>query len=281
MSNNHDNHNKHDSHHEHHILSTSLALKVWGALICLTFITVAVAQIDLGALNFTVAMLVATIKASIVCIWFMGLKYDHKENTVIFTTSIIFLAIFMILTFGDLLTRGNVYTDANKSSVPDSFTSGAVVKSKFTKPWVSTPELIAQGKELYQNQCVICHGAAGKGDGVAAAGLNPKPRNFTATDGWKNGRKPSQIYGTLTKGLGGMPAFASSPPDDRWGLVHYVRTLGAHESEKDSPADLQKVGIDPTKEDGGGSTEKVIPVDLAIEQITSGASNDAPVKGKK
>jgi len=124
MSENHnkDQHQHGHDHHEHHILSTSMALKVWGALMVLTVITVAVAQIDLGALNFTVAMLVATIKASIVCMFFMGLKYDHKENTVIFTTSIIFLAIFMILTFGDLITRGDVYVKDGKI-IPDSFTA--------------------------------------------------------------------------------------------------------------------------------------------------------------
>lgn len=281
MSENH-NQDKHhhgkDGHHEHHILSTGMALKVWGTLMVLTFITVAVAQIDLGFLNFTVAMLVATIKASIVCMFFMGLKYDHKENTVIFSTSLIFLLIFMILTFGDLLTRGDVYVKDNKI-VPDTFTAGVVVKSKFEKAWVSTPELIAHGKQQFQTQCVTCHGAEGKGNGVAAAGLNPKPRNFTAGDGWKRGRKASQLYATLTNpsGLNGMPAFGSLPADDRWGLVHYVRTLGPHEGEKDTPADLQKIGVDPTKADGGGSSEKSIPVDLAIEQLASGVADAAAV----
>ncbi len=269
MSNHSNHHQGKDSHHQHHILSTAMALKVWGVLIALTFVTVAVAQVDLGALNFTVAMLVATIKATIVCMFFMGLKYDHKENAVIFSTSVIFLAIFMILTFGDLMTRGDVYVKDNKI-VPDSFSAGAVVKSKFSKPWVATPELIAHGKEQFQTQCVTCHGAAGDGNGVAAAGLNPKPRNFTATDGWKQGRKPSQIFATITKGLGGMPSFASAPSDDRWGLVHYVRTMGAHANEKDTPADLQKIGIDPNKADGGGGGEKAIPVDLAIDQLSEG-----------
>lgn len=275
---NKDNHGK-DSGHHHHILSTSMALKVWVALMVLTFITVAVAQIDLGALNFTVALLVASIKATLVCMFFMGLKYDHKENTVIFSTSIIFLAIFMILTFGDLITRGDVYVKDNKM-IPDSFTEGAVVKSKFTKPWVSTPELVAHGKEQFKTQCVTCHGAEGKGDGVAAAGLNPKPRNFTVAEGWKNGRKPSQIFATLMKGLGGMPSFASAPSDDRWGLSQYVATLSGT-AEKDTAADLAKIGIDPNKEDGGGGGEKVIPIGLAIDQMSSGAVDAAPAKTHK
>jgi caa(3)-type oxidase subunit IV len=266
MSDQHSNHSHGSGDHEHHILSTSMALKVWGALIALTLITVGVAQIDLGFANFAVAMVVASIKASLVCIFFMGLKWDHKENTVIFSTSIIFMSIFMILTFGDLLTRGDVYVQDGKI-IPDGAVA-AVTKSQFKQPWVATPELLAHGKEQFQNQCVVCHGAEGKGNGAASGGLNPKPRNFTAAEGWKNGRKPSQIFGTLTHGLNAMPSFGTLPPDDRWSLVHYVRSLGPHENEKDTPEDLKKIGIDPTKEDGGGGGEKSIPVDLAIDQMT-------------
>ncbi|MBS1960286.1 MAG: c-type cytochrome [Bdellovibrionales bacterium] len=254
-----------DHKHQHHIMSKSMALKVWGALMVLTFVTVVVAQIDLGAANFVVAMIVATIKASLVCLFFMGLKYDDKENAVIFCTSFIFLTIFMILTFGDLLTRGDVYVKDGKI-IPD----GAIgqTKSKFVKPWIATPEMIAHGKELYASNCVVCHGPEGKGDGPGGAALNPHPRNFTQAADWKNGRKPSQIFETLTKGLNAMPSFSTASTDDRWSLVHYVRTLGPHESEKDTPEDLKKIGIDPTKEDGGGGAEKAIPIGLAIDRMT-------------
>ncbi|MBU6154398.1 MAG: c-type cytochrome [Bdellovibrionales bacterium] len=256
----------HHSNQQHHILSNSMAAKIFGTLLVLTVVTVWVAQFDLGALNFTVAMLVASVKAALVCLFFMGLKYDHKENTVIFSTSFLFLVIFMILTFSDLLTRGDVYVKDMKKIIPD----GAVAtqsKSKYESPWVSNAELIAHGKELFAAQCVTCHGAGGGGDGVAAAGLNPKPRNFTVSDGWKNGRKPSAIYVTLTKGLNSMPAFASLPSDDRWALAHYVRTLGPHESEKDSPEDLRKSGIDASG-GGSGGGEKQIPIGVAIDLMS-------------
>ena len=150
--------------------------------------------------------------------------------------------------------------------VPESASGPA--KSKFKKAWIATPELVAHGKEQFQAQCVACHGAEGQGNGPAAAGLNPKPRNFTSADNWKNGRKPSQIFGTLTKGLNAMPSFASLPSDDRWSLVAFIRTLGPHEGEKDSDADLKKVGIDPASEDGGGGGEKSIPVGVAIDQMS-------------
>jgi len=238
-----------------------MAWKIFGGLIFLTFVTVGVAQVDLGALNFVVAMLVASVKASLVCMFFMGLKYDHKENTVIFSTAFIFMAIFMILTFGDLITRGDVYVKDLAHIVPEGAVQ-ASGKSKYEKPWESNAELVSAGKALYASNCVTCHGADGQGNGPAAAGLNPKPRNFTAGEGWKNGRKPSQIFGTLTKGLNAMPVFGTLPPDDRWALVHYVRTLGPHASETDSADDLKKAGLG---EGGGGGGEKSIPVGAAIE----------------
>lgn len=40
---------------------------------------------------------------------------------------------------------------------------------------------MASGKKVYETNCVLCHGASGKGDGAGAAALNPKPRNFTDT----------------------------------------------------------------------------------------------------
>ena len=259
-----DHHSEHHSDQQHHVLSNSMAARIFGALLVLTVVTVWVAQFDLGAWNFTVAMLVASVKATLVCLFFMGLKYDHKENTVIFSTSFIFMTIFMILTFGDLLTRGDVYVKDMKKIIPDGAVA-AQTKSKYESPWLSNAELVSHGKELFAAQCVTCHGAGGAGNGVAAAGLNPKPRNFTVGEGWKNGRKASAIFGTLTKGLNSMPAFASLPPDDRWALSHYVRTLGPHESEKDSADDLKKAGIDASGSGGGSSGEKQIPVDAAIE----------------
>ena len=82
----------------------------------------------------------------------------------------------------------------------------------------------SDGKKLYVQYCVVCHGDKGEGDGIAAAGLNPKPADHSAekiqkqTDGaifWKmtTGRPPMAAYeSTLTK-------------QQRWQLVNYIRTL--------------------------------------------------------
>jgi mono/diheme cytochrome c family protein len=43
----------------------------------------------------------------------------------------------------------------------------------------ANPKLLARGEVLFKQNCTSCHGDAGRGDGPAAATLNPKPRNFT------------------------------------------------------------------------------------------------------
>ena len=253
----------HSQHQHHHILPIPIALTVGGALLVLTVITVALAKVDLGPLNFVVAFFVATVKASLVCLFFMNLRYDRRENAVIFLTSFLFLAIFMVITATDMFFRGDVYVkpgDAAKYA-------GSTV-SKLKNPWIATPELLARGRDQFHLQCVACHGVAGKGDGPAAAALNPHPRDFTQGEGWKNGRKPTLVFKTLKEGLGNMPSFSSLPADDRWALAHYVMTLGPKPVPQDAPADFAKTGIDPNK--AGGSEEKVaeIPVDIAIERMS-------------
>jgi len=256
----HDHHsdNEHSGSSHHFILPDKLAYKIAGALLFFTFITVWIGQFDFGKWNFFVAMLIATVKGSLVALFFMGLKYDKKENTVIMIGSLLFFAIFMALTFTDLLFRQPMNINPALLAPP----KGA---SQFKRAWVSSPELLKHGEELFKMQCVSCHGDRGAGDGVAAAALNPKPRNFTLDADWVNGRKPSQVFETLTKGVNAMPSFGSLSLDDRWSLVHYVLALGP-DAPKDTDADLVKVGIDPTKEDGGlGGGDKSIPIDTAID----------------
>jgi mono/diheme cytochrome c family protein len=86
-------------------------------------------------------------------------------------------------------------------------------------------ELAAKGKALFTTTCVSCHGADGKGDGVAGAALNPKPRNFTSSSGWVNGSKISGIYKTLSEGVPGsaMVAFDTFSPEEKVAFAQYIR----------------------------------------------------------
>lgn len=258
----HGSHGGHSAHAgSHHVLSPINSLKVFGALIFFTVVTVGVAFVDLGVLNFPIAVAVATVKALLVVMFFMNVRYEPKENGVIFGTSFVFLMIFLVLTGFDLFYRRDPQPKAIAAAA-----SGEA--AKFTKPWESSPEIIAYGKGLFDIQCVSCHGASGKGDGVAAAALNPKPRNFTSDAEWKNGRKVTEIFGTLSKGLNAMPSFGSLPAVDRWALVHYVLHFGSQPPASGS-GDFAKIGVDPTKE-LKSENKKVLPVDFAIERVATG-----------
>jgi cytochrome c oxidase subunit 4 len=95
----------HDDH-AHHVLPLKVYIGVLGALLVLTVVTVAVAQVDLGgAGNIVVAMVVATIKASLVGLFFMHLLYDKKIYLFTLLSSVIFLAIFIVLTMFDTQRR--------------------------------------------------------------------------------------------------------------------------------------------------------------------------------
>ena len=89
-----------------HVLPLRTYLLVWIALLALTFVTVRVSYFDFGTWNLIVAMAVATVKASLVALFFMHLKYDEKFNGVIFLGSLAFLGIFFVLTLADTLHRG-------------------------------------------------------------------------------------------------------------------------------------------------------------------------------
>ncbi|MBK9973574.1 MAG: cytochrome C oxidase subunit IV family protein [Planctomycetes bacterium] len=91
----------HDSHdHGHggalpgtigHVTSVGTLVKVFLTLVCLTLATIAVARMDFGRLNVVGALVIASIKGSIVALWFMHLRYDKRFNFFILFGSIIFL----------------------------------------------------------------------------------------------------------------------------------------------------------------------------------------------
>jgi mono/diheme cytochrome c family protein len=102
--------------------------------------------------------------------------------------------------------------------------SPPVAVAQFLNP---TQQIIDKGKTTYSTTCASCHGADGKGDGVAGATLNPKPRNFHDLNGWKNGTSITMIYKTLEKGIPntGMASFSNLSPEDRLSIIAYIRSL--------------------------------------------------------
>jgi mono/diheme cytochrome c family protein len=93
------------------------------------------------------------------------------------------------------------------------------------------PEAVDRGRALYAEHCESCHGPKGKGDGPDAKPGHEAPHDLS--DPALQGRlTDGEILWKVTEGRsdGGhvlMPGFAEDIPseEDRWKLVHYVRTL--------------------------------------------------------
>jgi cytochrome c oxidase subunit 4 len=73
-------------------------------MVC-TAITVAVAFVDLGPLNSIVAMTIAVLKATLVVLFFMHVKYSSKLTWAVVIGSVFWLGILIVMTAGDYLTR--------------------------------------------------------------------------------------------------------------------------------------------------------------------------------
>lgn len=95
-------HADHEEAHPH-VVPAAILLRVWGALLFLTVVTVAVTWVNLGPLSVPVALGIATVKAILVALFFMHLKYDRPFNAVVLVSSIFFVILFLGLALLDTL----------------------------------------------------------------------------------------------------------------------------------------------------------------------------------
>ena len=89
-----------------HIVPKSTYYLIFAALMVGTAITVAVAFIDLGAMNTVVALGIACTKATLVVLFFMHVKYSTRLTWAVVVGSVFWLGILLALTLSDYLTRG-------------------------------------------------------------------------------------------------------------------------------------------------------------------------------
>ena len=100
-------HNNHD-HGFAHPIPVRLLIGVFLCLVGLTILTVVVNDLPLGNLDIWIALIIATIKASLVLLFFMHMYWEKGINIVAFFTSLLFVALFIGLALMD--------TGANRDS---------------------------------------------------------------------------------------------------------------------------------------------------------------------
>ena len=79
------------------------------------------------------------------------------------------------------------------------------------------------GRPLFQENCVICHGKAGKGDGEAAAAMKPRPKSLA--DKAVQAQTDGELFWKISEGREAMPGWKSISEKERWALVHQIRGL--------------------------------------------------------
>lgn len=105
-----DHHGLHGHHGFSHVASVKVLLGTGGSLLFLTIVTVLATKIDFGSgPNLAIAMLIAVIKATLVVLFFMHLKYDKAFHAVIFVSALLASALFVGFTLMD----SNQYQHSN------------------------------------------------------------------------------------------------------------------------------------------------------------------------
>jgi putative copper resistance protein D len=87
---------------------------------------------------------------------------------------------------------------------------------------------VMHGAHIYADNCALCHGADGKGNGPSAAGLAARPADLTAPH--LSAYTPGDFFWWVSNGggNGAMPGFAGiMSPADRWDVINFIRARAA------------------------------------------------------
>ncbi len=110
-------------------------------------------------------------------------------------------------------------------------------------PLPITPAVLAKGRQLFDNYCIVCHGPLANGLGYIVPKMTqPPPLIAGAPLQFSDGR----IFTIVTQGQGNMPPYQTElDPAQRWAIIHYVRVLQL--AANPSPSDMaraQRAGMD-------------------------------------
>jgi cytochrome c oxidase subunit 4 len=91
--------------HRQHVIASSVYVGIWAILMVLTGLTVFASYVDMGDFNIIVALTIATIKGTLVVLFFMHLYYSSKLTKVTVIAAMFFLFLLLALSLTDYLTR--------------------------------------------------------------------------------------------------------------------------------------------------------------------------------
>ena len=111
----------------HHVMPKKIYFMIFAALLVGTAVTVQAAFIDLGPLNTVVALAIAVVKATLVVLFFMHVKYSSRLTKLVVASGLVWLVILLGLTMEDYLSRKwipNPGSWETRAGAPDSVPAG-------------------------------------------------------------------------------------------------------------------------------------------------------------
>ena len=141
-----------------------------------------------------------------------------KATIIMKTKKAIYSIACVVLLFALLASFTNLPAEQQKKWVAPASTDQII------NPLKEDANASLSGKKIYKMMCSVCHGPKGRGDGMAGAGLTPRPTDLTSdavqsqTDG--------AIYWKIATGKAPMAGYETSIPEKkRWEIINYIRTL--------------------------------------------------------
>ncbi len=117
-----------------------------------------------------------------------------------------------------MVMMGNVIIAQESSWVAPKYANGLI------NPLKGKSKSITEGKEIYNQMCVLCHGINGKGNGEAGLTLEKKPANFLSIN--VIDQSDGAIFWKITVGRAPMASYEDLLTEEqRWNLVNYIREL--------------------------------------------------------
>ncbi|MBI3615156.1 MAG: c-type cytochrome [Candidatus Omnitrophica bacterium] len=124
------------------------------------------------------------------------------------------------------LTLGLAYLGLASNGTDESEWKAPAQAVRKANPLPADEATIKAGKKLYEAECLSCHGRFGRGDGPAARDLERAPGDLTDAKRM-DAQTDGELFWKITEGRKPMPTLKKElTEEERWQLVHYVRTLG-------------------------------------------------------
>lgn len=126
------------------------------------------------------------------------------------------------------VSRGSMYFPYPGGNIGERAANQAKAGLGLTNPVAVDEKILETGKENYKIFCSNCHGLTGKGDGYLYTSKLFPAKPTSLVEAYVQSKPDGEIFYVITYGsISGLmgPHGTQIQPDERWGIIHYIRDL--------------------------------------------------------